>query len=76
MTAPRRRICVMQIPSATRLTAFDNARTGNTVARRAGVPFSFATFLLGKQKKSRLKSKLIATFQRNSNRQVNVHEIF
>ena len=54
-----RRICVTQIPSARKPENVDNARINNSVARRAGVPFSFATFLLGKQKKSR--------FQKNKN---------
>ena len=59
-----RRICVTQIPSARRLAAFDNVRINNTVARRAGVPFSFATFLLGKQKKSRFKNSIEVNAQK------------
>ena len=59
-----RRICVTQIPSARKTAHGDNVRINNTVARRAGVPFSFATFLLGKQKKSRFKNSIEVNAQK------------
>ena len=52
MTAPRRRICVTQIPSATRADLSENIAVASEYPPRE-VPFSFVTFLLGKQKKSK-----------------------
>ena len=63
MTAPRRRICVMQIPSARKRAAYDNVRINNTVARRAGA-VSFGYFSLPPKKSNikhnrRVKSLLV-----------------